>query len=185
MFKEEILENSNRREIFTYVESNPGVHLRELQRALSLPLGSAEYHVDYMVKRGVLVRERDGRYTRFYAKELESADKEVLSTLRQRRLRQILLFALPRKKVKYKTLLNAIKVPRSTLSLYLKQLVDHNILRRHKVGYETIYTVIDEDRVARLLVSYKSSFIDKLVDRTLKTWLETKFRKEAAEEVHL
>ncbi|UCD96413.1 MAG: hypothetical protein JSV35_07995 [Candidatus Bathyarchaeota archaeon] len=181
MFKEEILENSKRREIFTYIEKNPGVHLRALQRALGLPLGSAEYHVDYMVKRGVLIRERKGRYTRFYARELEPADKGVLSTLRQRKLREILLFALPRKKVKYKTLLNAMKVPPSTLSLYLKKLVDQNILRRHKVGYETIYTVLDEDRVARLLVSYKSSFIDRLVDRTLSVWLETKFREAAHE----
>lgn len=36
----------------------------------------------------------------------------------------------------------------------------------------------EEDRVVKVLAAYKSSFLDKIVDRTLRTWMETRFRME-------
>jgi DNA-binding transcriptional ArsR family regulator len=93
-------------------------------------------------------------------------------------MRQIVLIVLANKKVKYRFLSDYLKLPHSTLSFYLKNLVDNSILARTKIGYENLYTVLDEDRVAKVLTAYKSSFLDKLVDRALKTWVETNFRKE-------
>ena len=83
-------------------------------------------------------------------------------------------------KAKYQFLANCFELPHSTLSLYLKYLVDKGVLDREKVGYENIYTVHDEDRVAKVLVAYKSSFMDTLVDKTLATWMETRVRREAS-----
>ena len=57
---------------------------------------------------------------------------------------------------------NYLKIPHSTLSFYLKYLVENGILVKEKVGYETIYTVKDEDRVTKVLVAYKAGFLDKL-----------------------
>ena len=182
MFKEEVLENERRREIYKFIEKNPGVHLRELQRALKMPLSSLEYHLNYMVRKKVIFREKDGRYRRYYVKHLDAEDKKMLSALRQKRMREIVLIVLSNKKVKYQTLLDDLRIPPSTLSLYLKYLVDHNILTRHKIGHENIYTVQDEDRIAKVLMSYKSSFADRLVDKVLSTWMETKFRKRKERE---
>jgi DNA-binding transcriptional ArsR family regulator len=100
-----------------------------------------------------------------------------LSVLRQKRLREIVLVALANTKVKYQFLSDRFKLPHSTLSFYLKYLVDNNILARVKIGYENLYTIQDEERVAKVLIAYKSSFLDKLVDKTLSTWMETHFRK--------
>lgn len=182
MFKEEILENERRREIYKFIEKNPGVHLRELQRTLKMPLSSLEYHLNYMVRKKVIFREKDGRYRRYYVKQLDAEDKKMLSALRQKRMREIVLIVLSNKKAKYQTLLDDLRIPPSTLSLYLKYLVDHNILTRHKIGHENIYTVQDEDRIAKVLMSYKSSFADRLVDKVLSTWMETKFRKSKKRE---
>jgi len=85
------------------------------------------------------------------------------------------------KKASSQFLLETFKLPHSTLSLYLKHLVDDNVLNREKVGYENIYTVKDEDRVAKVLIAYKSSFIDMLVDKALSTWMETQVRREKPE----
>jgi hypothetical protein len=57
-------------------------------------------------------------------------------------------------------------------------LVDNGILEKEKVGYETLYTVKDEDRVAKVLIAYRTSFLDKLIDKSLNTWLETYSGKE-------
>jgi len=178
MFKEEILENESRRKIYALIEANPSIHLRELQRQSSMPLATLEYHLSYMARKKIIFSETDGHYKRYYAKPLDPDDKKVLSALRNKRMREIVLVILTNKKAKYQFLADYFKLPHSTLSLYLKYLVDNSILARDKISYENIYTVRDEDRVAKVLIAYRSSFLDTLVDKALNTWLETNFRKE-------
>mgnify|MGYP001052743214 CR=1 FL=1 len=178
MFKDEILENERRRKIYAVIEANPGIHLRELQRVLNIPLATLEYHLSYMTRKKIVHRETVGHHKGYYTKPLNPEDKKVLSALRQKRMREIVLIILANKKVKYQFLLDYFKLPPSTLSFYLKYLVDNNILARDKIGYENLYTVQDEDKVAKVLISYKSSFLDTLVDKALSTWMETQFRKE-------
>jgi len=178
MFKEEILENESRRKIYALIETNPSIHLRELQRQLNMPLATLEYHLSYMTRRKIIFGEADGHYKRYYTKPLDPEDKKVLSALRNKRMREIVLIILSNKKAKYQYLADYFKLPHSTLSLYLKYLVDNNVLARDKISYENIYTVQNEDRVAKVLIAYRSSFLDTLVDKALKTWLETNFRKE-------
>jgi predicted transcriptional regulator len=178
MFKDEILENEKRRNIYAVIETNPGVHLRELQRILNMPLATVDYHLSYMIRKGIVFGEKTNHYMRYYIKPLEPEDRKILHALRQERMREIVLIILANKKVKYQFLSDYLKLPRSTLSFYLKYLVDYNILERSKIGYENIYTIHDEDRVAKLLIAYKSGFLDKLVDKSLNTWMETHFGKK-------
>jgi predicted transcriptional regulator len=178
MFKEEILENENRRKIYVVIEGSPGIHLRELQRVLNMPLTTMEYHLSYMSRKKIIYSETDTHYKRYYAKPLDDEDKKVLSALRQKRLREIVLLILSNGKAKYQFMADYLKVPHSTLSFYLKYLVDNGILLKEKVGYETIYTVKDDDKVVKVLVAYKASFLDKLIDKAIVMWLETYTREE-------
>jgi predicted transcriptional regulator len=178
MFKDEILENERRRKIYSIIEENPSIHLRELQRILNMPLATLEYHLSYMTRKKIVFAEADGHHKRYYTKPLDPEEKKLLSAFRQKRLREIVLITLTNGKVKYQFLSDCLKLPHSTLSLYLKYLVDNKILTRTKIGYENLYTVQDEEKTAKVLVAYKSSFLDKLVDRALNTWMETHFHRE-------
>jgi predicted transcriptional regulator len=178
MFKDEILENDRRRKIYALIEANPGVHMRELQRMTDMPLATLEYHLGYMTRKKIVFAEADAHLRRYYTKPLDPVDKKVLAVLRQDRMREIVLIILANNKAKYQYLSDCLKLPHSTLSLYLKQLVDNNILAREKIGYEMVYTIRDEDRVAKVLTAYKSGFLDKIVDKTLRTWMEMRFRRE-------
>ena len=177
MFKDEVLENENRRRVYSVIEANPGIHMRELQRVLDMPLTTLEYHLTYMSRKKILFKESDGHYKRYYVRPLDSEDKKILSALRQKRMRDIVFLVLTNKKVKYQFLADYLKLPHSTLSFYLKYLVDNMVLAKEKIGYENIYTVRNEDRVARVLIAYKASFLDKVVDKALNTWIETYSRK--------
>jgi predicted transcriptional regulator len=176
MFKDEILEHERRGKIYEFIKKNPGLHFRELQRRLKVPLASLEYHLDYMVRKKVLLRESEGHYTRYYVERLDAEDKKILRSLRQRRLREIVLIILQEDKTKYRDLLEVLKVPSSTLSFYLKYLCDRNIIGRRKIGYENFYFIKEKERVTKVLTTHKSSFMDRLVDKTLGTWMETPFR---------
>jgi len=177
LFKEQILENENRRKIYSIIKLNPGIHLRELQRTLNVPLSTLNYHINYMIRKKIIFSEKKEPAIGFYVKAFDDEDKQILSVLRQKRLREIVYLVLTNKKVKIKVLRDKLNLPRSTLSYYLKFLVEHGILEKEKIGYENIYTIIDENRITKILITYKSSLIDKLVDKTLNTWLETRFRK--------
>ncbi len=178
MFKDEILENERRRRIYAAIEGSPGIHLRELQRILNMPLTSLEYHLSYMARKKVLFAETEGHRKRYYTKPLDSEDKKLLAALRQKRMREIVLIILANGKAKYQLLADQLKLSHSTLSSYLKYLVSNNILAKDKIGYENLYTIRDEDRVAKVLIAYKPGFLDRLVDNALDIWMETHFRKE-------
>ncbi len=175
MFKDEILENERRRKIYAAVEGSPGIHLRELQRILNMPLTTLEYHLSYMARKKILFAETEGHHKRYYTKPLDPEDKKVLAALRQKRMREIVLIILANEKAKYQLLAERLRLSHSTLSSYLKYLVNKNILVKEKIGYENLYTVRDEERVAKVLLAYKPSFLDKLVDKALDTWMETHF----------
>jgi len=175
MFKDEILENNNRRKIYQVLEKNPGIYLRELQRIVNMPLGTVEYHLDYMTRKKLIFSEAENHHKRYYTKPLDLADKRLLSALRQKRLREIVLIALVNKKIQYQSLAEYFKIPHSTLSLYLKCLVEKNILVRERIGYKSLYRVRDEEAVAKVLIAYKSSLSDKLVDKALAAFMEPSF----------
>jgi len=178
MFKDEILENEKRRRIYALIEASPGIHLREVQRISEIPLSTLEYHLSYMARKKIVFAETEGHHKRYYTKPLDPEDKKLLAALRQKRMRGIVLIILANGKAKYQLLAEQLGLSPSTLSSYLKYLVGNNILVKDKIGYENLYTVRDEERVAKVLISYKPSFLDRLVDNALDVWMETHFRKE-------
>ena len=176
MIKDFVLENSRRMRIYRLIRRNPGLHLRELQRRLDIPLSSLEHHVDYMIRKNILYREKDGRYTRYFSRQLTYDERKLISALRHEKLREIVLLVLEEEKVKFQVLMEYLGLPSSTLSHYLKYLVDHDVLARERVGYESVYSVND-DRVEKVMVIYEPGLTDKLIDRVMRTFIETKFRR--------
>jgi predicted transcriptional regulator len=171
MFREEILENERRRTIYQFVDHHPGLHLRALQRRLDIPLSTLGYHLNYMVSRHIVYKENDGHYQRYYTVPLSNVDKELITLLRQKWVREIVLLVLTRHKIKYQELLDTLALPPSTLSLYLSRLIDHHLLQRHQIGRETIYTVTNEHEIMKCLITYQSSFLDRLIDNVIASWM--------------
>ncbi len=182
MFKDEILENKRRSKIYAVIMKNPGMHIRQLQRILGMPLASLQYHLNYMARRSVVIEEKSEHYTRYYYKPLAAEDKKVLSVLRQKRMREIVMLILVNKKAKYRSIVETLGLSSSTVSFYLKYLLDNCIVERTKIGYENIYTLKDEERVAKILITYQSSFLDNIVNKWASTWIDTHFSKDKLKE---
>jgi predicted transcriptional regulator len=175
MFKDAVLANLRRKEIYNFVRRAPGFHLRELQRRLKIPLSSLEHHIDYMIRHNVLYKEKDGRYVRYFAGGFTKEERKLITALRHRRLREIVLIILENGDVKFQDLKDCLDLPASTLSHFLKYLVDRCILKRQKAGYENIYSIQDQ-RVGKVLVIYEPSFTDRVVDKVSRAFMETDFK---------
>lgn len=176
--REKVLENEHRRTIYNFVKENPGLHMRELQRRLKIPLSTLEYHLDYLERKEILSLEDDRRYCRYFADKHTYEEKTLFSALRQKRLREIILLVLSEERVCFKELSREMMIADSTLSHYLGFLVEKGILVKERIGAETCYMVKSEESVVKSLLCYKTSFVDKLVDHVLSVFLDVDFVKK-------
>ncbi len=167
------IELETRKSVYDCISRFPGIHLRELQRRLEMPIGLLNFHIEYLLRNELIVEKTERYYKRYYiAGKFGSEDKRVLSALRQQNPRRIVLYLLLHPGSTHKRILGEFDLNPSTLSFYLKDLIDKGIIKRKKSGRESIYKVQTEEVIVRVLIAYKPSFLDKLVDRFLEIWFE-------------
>lgn len=162
-----------RKRIFDFIRESPGVHLREIQRRLEIPLGTVEYHVNWLMQEQLIGMKEDGHYKRYYPSgEIRSEERELLSILRQEIPRKIVIEILRAPGTNFGTLARKFEVAPSTLSFHLSKLVDRVVVAKKKVGRESAYTVNNPEEVARVIIMYKRTFLDALVEDFSRTWSE-------------
>jgi len=159
--------------VYDLVVLNPGVHLRETERLTGLPLGVVRYHLDRLQREDLIFAQEDRYFKRFFPKgKIPNVPTQYFAVLRQESLRRIVLHLLNNPGSNHATMMSVLALPASTLSTYLSYLLRRGILRREKSGKENLYFVQDEESVVKVLLVYRPSFLDKLVDRALTLYME-------------
>ena len=165
------LELGTRQRLFNLVLECPGIHFRDIQRRTESATGNLTYHLDKMVKVGLLEISRDGGYLRYYArKETSVEEKEILELARRKTHRHILLLLLQNETNTNEQLSRTLNLSPSTISWHIKKLVEKNILSVKAEGRKVFYSVNSPELVSRILIKYKESYMDKLVDRFVDMW---------------
>lgn len=174
MGSELFLEQGTRREIYDHVRRVPGVHLRQLQRDLDIPMGTLEYHLHQMEKRHMLVTRNLARLKAYFASDdgLDRRDRDILYFLRQAMPRHLALLAADDPGISFRELTKEVPIAPSTVSFHLKKLVEAGILREARSGREKVYDVLEPERIRRLVTKYRGSFVDDVVDRFASAWLD-------------
>lgn len=167
------LELEVRRDIYRLIEDKPGLHVRAIQKALDLPYGTTTYHLNYLEKAGLVTPKMDGGFKRYYAShKVSRRDKEILTLLRQKVPRRICTHLLLDPGMTHQELLEEFEISASTLSYHMKKLVEADVVRQEKEGRHSHYHVEERDDVARLLIAYRPTFVDDVVDRFVDAWTD-------------
>ena len=166
------LDIENRRRIYQRICSHPGEHMRELQRALDMPMGLLGHHLNYLEEHGIVSSRMDRYYKRYYPSEMGARERTFLSALRQERPRAIVLHLVLNPGRSHRELSEHFGLSPSTLSFYLKDLEAKGVVRRMKAGRESLFDVEPVDEVVRVLITHRPSFLDQVVDRFLEVWFE-------------
>jgi len=174
MVEEANLEIESRRRIYDFILSSPGAHLREMQRALEMPMGVLGHHLNYLEEHEIVSAKMDRYYKRYYPSTIGVKEKTLLSALRQERPRAIVLHLMLNPGQNHRDIMAHFDLSPSTLSFYLKDLTEKGIINRLKMGRESVFDIVSRDEVVRVLITYKPSFLDVLVDRFLEIWFEKK-----------
>jgi predicted transcriptional regulator len=174
-----LLRNDRRRMIFNHVTSNPGHHLRKLQRQLDMPLGTLEYHLNRLARDGLLVTREQHRFKSFYPSHgMDRRDRDVLYFLRQEMPRRLALLIAQRPGIGFQELTRRMPISSSTVSFHLRKLVAGQIVQEHLRGRRKTYTIPDTDRVLGLIKRYRKSFVDDVVDRFMLAWMDVVPRQD-------
>ena len=167
-----ILDLDSRKRIYDIVKKFAGCHFREIERKSKLSAGSVNYHLGYLNKHGLIKGEKENNYIRYFPKEFKSENKRLLSFLRQKSTRRILIFILTNNNCNHEQIVKFVKLSPSTVSWHLKKLEEEGIIRSIKYGRKTYYDLlIKKNEIINLLITYKESFFDSLVNNAIEMWL--------------
>ena len=169
--REKILALEPRRKLYNIVKKFAGCHFRELKRKSGLPLGSVRYHLGYLTRHGLIEEKKEGNNLRYFPVGLASLDAKLLGLLRQTSIRKIVLFILTHKNCNHEQIVEAVQLSPSTITWHLKKLEANGIIVSRKKGRKTSYgLVVDQEQIVKLLIAYKESFFDSLVNRVIEMW---------------
>ncbi|MFO8051274.1 MAG: helix-turn-helix domain-containing protein [Thermoplasmatota archaeon] len=160
------LELPLRKRITEYIRRNPGVHFRQISRDLDLAIGQLDFHLNALVKGEVLVRDNVSGNTRYYVRDRFSRDeRKALSVLRREIPRGIVLYLLEHPGATPSEILGSFSITSGTMSYHLRRLEGSGMLEAEKKGRERRYRVKDPRLVQSLLLLYRSTLLDTIVDR--------------------
>ncbi|MFH1240679.1 MAG: winged helix-turn-helix transcriptional regulator [Candidatus Diapherotrites archaeon] len=170
---EEALVLDTRRKIYKTIEASPGLHFREIQRRTGMAIGSLQYHLEQLEKKNLIHAQKETKFIRYYAvRQTLTADKNMISLLRQDSVRKIVLFLLENKAVNNQKLSKAINLSPSTTSWHLEKLLSQGVVEKRKRGRKTFFKISNPNEIAAILIGHKKSFLDELVDNFAEVWEE-------------
>jgi predicted transcriptional regulator len=135
-------------------------------------MGQLEYHLRFLEEQGLVGAKEDRYYKRFFPSDMGATERRLLSALRQEMPRRIVLLVLETPGMDHRTIQERTGLGASTLSFYMRDLIKKGLVERRREGRRSLYVVLDVDRVVKVLITYRPSFLDRMVDRFLETWFE-------------
>ncbi len=177
------LELELRKKIYEVVNENAGCHFREIERRSMMASGTVRYHLNYLVKKGIISESKDVNTIRYFPEGFTYSDKGMLVLLRQKSMRNILLFILTHDKCSHEQIVEKVHVSPSTVSWHLRKLENMHTIQSERKGRNTFYTVLaDKQDIINLLIAYKKSFFDAMVDNVGKL---SSFQKSQVEKIRM
>ncbi|MGI6589877.1 MAG: winged helix-turn-helix transcriptional regulator [Candidatus Iainarchaeum sp.] len=159
-----------RDKIYSIIVQNPGLHFREIQRRTNIATGALQYHLEYLKKKSLIREEKEGKFSRFYSINSDVVDSKLMNLLRQDSVRKIVIFLMNRKRVTLQSISKGVDLGVSTTSFHLQKLVNGGVVVQKHQGGKVFFSLKNKKSVLLMLLEYRESFLDSLVDNFIDTW---------------
>ena len=143
------------------IEQNPGIQFREIMRSSGLKNGVLSHYLGKLEKIGAIKAIREPRQARFYPLKITKDESVVIKALRKQTPRDLLLALIKDDALEFSQLVKAVKKSPSTVSLYLSQLVEDELVEIKFVELKKRYHIKARDVIDRLIEDYRPSLLDK------------------------
>lgn len=147
--------NSNSIKVLQYIQNNPGCHLRQVKRELTMSMGTIQYHLNLLEKNGRISSERKNLYKHYFPIGLfEQNEKDILKILNQETAREILMIILEKKPTQT-DIANIIQISSASVNWHIKRLIDFGLILEQKDGKFKRYTLgVDSKNIVSLMKNY-------------------------------
>ncbi|MFA6268391.1 MAG: winged helix-turn-helix transcriptional regulator [archaeon] len=167
---EEAMALTPRDRIYSTIVQNPGLHFREIQRRTNIATGALQYHIDYLRKKNFIREEKQGKFSHFYALQNGAVDSGLMNLLRQESVRRIVIFLMNKRRATLPIISQNVALGLSTTSFHMQKLLLAQVVLQKTVKGKIYFYLADKERILILLVQYRKSFLDSLVDNFIDTW---------------
>lgn len=161
-----------RKKIYSLINEFPGIYFRELQRQIGIATGNLMYHISFLQKHNLVKIETHQKKKRIFPIGLHEGERVALGMLRQRPVRHIVLLLLKYNQATNKSISKELHFLPSVTSYYLGRMERAGILVSQVRGRERICTLKNSREIQKVLIAFKASFLDKLVDNFAAAWEE-------------
>ncbi len=169
----DLLDLEARKRIVELIGRSPGLHMRALAEQLEMAVSTLEYHCYQLQRHGHVTTREEGGYKAYYPAEgIDRRDKNILYLVRQEMPRRVCAHLLLHPGATPKDVRTELGCSAPTLSFHLKKMLHAGLLREEPAGRTKYLFVEDDERVANVLVTYRKSFVDDVVDRFTAAWSE-------------
>lgn len=156
----------------------PGVHLREIRRRLAIPIGTLDYHLYQLGRKGLIAVRFQGGYKCCFPEPaiglgapIPEEEKLLLSLLRQEVPRAILLQLYLEGPLSPQALGTAVATSGSNLSYFLQRLEESGVIRREGQASRRRVELVEPARIHAILLRYPP-LPEGTLDRFLRYWME-------------
>ena len=143
------------------IEQNPGIQFRELMRSSGLKNGVLSHYVGKLEKNGIIKVIRGPRQVRFYPPQITEDESTVIKALRKQTPRDLLLALVKDDGLEFSQLVKEVKKSPSTVSLYLSQLVEDDLVEIRLVDLKKRYHIKARNLIDKLIEDYRPSLLEK------------------------
>ena len=138
-----VLENTNRAKIYSFVSSNPGTYPNEIIKEIEVNKGVVEYHLGILEEQKMIVPYKTRGKIHYFLNESTYREKEkaVLSALKNEKHRRIISEILSSGQITHENLVGRIGVSAPTINWHIRHLKEEGIVRADTNGRYTAYSI--------------------------------------------
>ncbi len=167
--------------LLSFIQDNPGCHLRRIKRAMGISMGTVQYQLDKLEKKGRVTSTRRGLYKYYFPIGLfKDNEKDILEVLTHETARKILMFILEQKSPTQTDIVNNVRISARSISWHVGRLIALKIIREIRDGRYKRYELQDDDAkyILTLLRNYYPSIWDKWSMRVVEMFLSLSSSRE-------
>ncbi len=159
-----ISNNDRGNALIEVIQSNPGIQFREIMRTTGMKNGVLSHHLGKLEKNGIVQVQRGTRQTRYYPLEVTADQSKIIVALRRDTQRKIIHTLMVNKEgLEFMEIVSNVSKAPSTVSLYLSQLLDDDIVQLYLEERKRKYRIKDRENVDKLIEDYHSGILDRPV----------------------
>ena len=145
--------------ILNFIQNTPGSHLRKIKKELNISMGTVQYQLNRLEKRGIITSSKRGFYRYYFPIAIKGFDKDILEILAHETLSQIILFVIEQKEPTQSEIVKEVGISHASINWHMQRLIALNIIEEFKDGRYKKYRIIgNQERWINMLAFMKNYY---------------------------